>query len=300
MISVIIPTHNRCNVLERAVKSVQRQKYTDIQIIIVSDGSTDNTKQVVEELSKFDSRIEFVEYFPAMGGNYARNKGIELSKGKYVAFLDDDDEWLDEKLDVQLKLIESDNEMGLVYTDVNIIYEKDKINYITKSSHNGDLRKEILLGNCISTTSSVLIKKEVFNDIGIFDNNLKALQDYDLWIRICQSYKVGLIPKPMLNYYNDINSNQISSVTEKYINAWKYIEKKYDNLFSVLSTKEKKARKVNIYYDLIIRSIRNNNKKLAKQYARQLMKLSFLNGIKMYVISLLKFETLLKMRSRKN
>ena len=299
MISVVIPTHNRADVIARAIFSVQNQSYSDLQIVVVSDGSTDHTKEIVTELANGDERIKYIEYFPACGGNHARNVGIQNSDGEYIAFLDDDDEWLQDKLAAQITKLEENPEAGMVYTGVNIIYENEDISYLSKPTERGDLSKKILFGNCISTTSSVLIRKNILEDVGGFDEQLRALQDYDLWIRVCQRCLVEVISEPMLNYYNCLNANQISSVTQKYIDAWEHINNKYSDFIAQLSKKEQKERKKCEWYDLALRSLRNNDKKMARQYAGKVFKLSCVSGLKLYLCSLLKYKTLLKMRSRR-
>ena len=119
LVSVVIPTHNRADLLPRAIDSVLNQTYSNFEIIVVSDGSTDNTEEVVKSYSDKDSRIRFIGYSPARGGNIARNTGIEAAKGEYVAFLDDDDEWMPEKLKKQIKVMESNPDIGLVI----LVYE---------------------------------------------------------------------------------------------------------------------------------------------------------------------------------
>ena len=101
-ISVVVPTYNRRDLLQRALESAQKQTYADIEIIVVSDGSTDGTKETVEGAAADDARIRFIELSPSRGGNAARNAGIEAATGDYVAFLDDDDKWLPEKLEKQM------------------------------------------------------------------------------------------------------------------------------------------------------------------------------------------------------
>ena len=102
-ISVIIPTHNRADLLPRAVRSVQNQTRAVDEIIIVSDGSTDNTEETVNALAEQDERIHLIAYHPGRNGNYARNRGIEAATGEFIAFLDDDDEWLPRKTELQME-----------------------------------------------------------------------------------------------------------------------------------------------------------------------------------------------------
>src|SRR5699024_2462081 len=127
--SVVIQTHNRSRMLEKAVNSVLNQTYKDLEIIIVSNESTDDTDLVINKLKERDHRIYSISYLPARGANYARNKGIENTTGELVAFLDDDDEWYEEKIEKQVKIFSSNESIGLVYTGKEIIYVKENIVY---------------------------------------------------------------------------------------------------------------------------------------------------------------------------
>lgn len=298
MVSVIIPTHNRCDLLQRAIKSVQMQTYTDLEIIIVSDGSTDKTKEIVTDMADIDKRIRFIEYHPAKGGNTARNTGIQAAKGEYVAFLDDDDEWKKEKIEKQIAVMQSDKAIGLVYTGVHIIYVNEGISYNTKARDEGNLQKRILLDNCIGTTSTVMVKKELFEKTGMFDVNLRALQDFDLWIRVCQNCQVGIVPEEMIEYYNYTGSKQVSALTQKYIDSFTYINEKYADLFASLSKEEQREKKNNEYLLLINKSMRNSDGKLARKYALKLLKNGKIKAIAFYVLSFCKYKTVLKVRSK--
>lgn len=300
MISVVIPTHNRADLLSRAIVSVMNQTYKDIEIVVVSDGSTDNTKNVVEKFARDDARIRFIEYFPAKGGNIARNIGIEHSVGEYLAFLDDDDEWTPRKLEKQLNVLKNDSQIGLVYTGVNIIYFNEKIKYKFKSSSEGDLSKKILLDNYIGTTSTVMLKRELLDKTGTFDNALKALQDYDLWIRCCQYSRVGCVDECLVNYFNYTGKKQVSSFTDKYINAFNYINQKYSKYFLNLSENEKNIKLVNEYLLLANKAMRNGDSTTARKFLQKSFKIKFTNsGIVYWLFSFTNFKTILKLRSLK-
>lgn len=129
---MVIPTHNRAELLPRAVKSVQSQTRPVDEIIIVSDGSTDDTEEIVKRFAEEDERIRLIAYHPGHNGNYARNRGIEAATGEFIAFLDDDDEWLPKKTELQMALFEKDQEVGLVYSGQNCIYTDTGVSY---SSH---------------------------------------------------------------------------------------------------------------------------------------------------------------------
>ena len=301
MISVIIPTYNRVDLLKRAIKSIQNQTYKDIEIIIVSDGSTDNTKEFVRSVMKFDNRISFFDYFPSKGANIARNIGIEKAKGEYISFLDDDDEWLPTKLEDQLKIFNYNKKIGLVYTGINIIYIKEKISYTSLPNEEGNLSDRILIDNVIGTTSSVIIKAEILKEVGIFDVNLNALQDWDLWIRICQKTEVGVVKKCLINYYNYTDKKQISSNTLKYEESIRYIELKYKDYYKNLDNKSFLRKKFCDYKLLANKNLRNNNKKIARKYCFEAMKYHFnIILLYIYILSFFDFKVSLKLRKLKD
>lgn len=297
MISIVIPTHNRIHLLKRAIKSVLNQTYQEFEVIIVSDGSTDGTDLFVEKLMKKDNRIRYISYYPAKGGNTARNIGIEASKYEYIAFLDDDDKWYSNKLEKQASIFRENTDIGLIYTGVNSIYVNESINYIINPVENGDLSKKILLQNYIGTTSTVIIRKSVLEKSGWFDVNLGALQDYDLWIRICQYTNIEVITEPCIYYYNDSANCQISQYTKKYEQSIGYINRKYKLLISNLSFNERLVRQKNLYYLLANKSMRNGDKKGALLYSIKMIKKGISKkGLIMLFISFFNYSFILRIR----
>lgn len=298
MVSVVIPTHNRCDLITRAISSVIKQTYKDLEILVVSDGSTDDTKDVVKRLAAEDERIKLIEYHPSKGGNVARNTGIEMASGEYVAFLDDDDEWLPEKLEKQLAVMEADSDIGLVYTGTRIIYVNEKVTYSFNPKAKGDLSKEILLDNSIGTTSTVMARKDILIKAGLFDTELRALQDFDLWIRLCQMCKVGMVCEEMINYYNYVGTNQISALTDKYIDSFAYINDKYKDLLNELSSEQLQEKKHNEYMLLGNKAMRNGNGKLARKFIKAALKeRRSKKALAYYLLSFTNFKTVLKLRS---
>lgn len=301
-VSVIIPTHNRDKVLSRAVKSAMAQTYRNIEILVVSDGFNIKTRSLVNSLKEKDNRIKFYEYEPAKGGNFARNYGIEKSKGRYVAFLDDDDdEWHNQKIEKQLEIFNNNDNIGLVYTGIHIIFANEKNDYNFHPKIDGNLNKMILLKNLIGTTSTVMIKKEVFKEIGVFDEELNAKQDYELWIRICQKYEIGKAKDILVNYYNESNNNQISTSLDKYITANSYIEEKHKLLFQKLSNKELNQYYANNNLELANIALRNNDGKSARIYIKR----SFLNKKRLYLVlvyllSFFDYKYFIKLRKMKS
>ncbi|GIW67075.1 MAG: glycosyl transferase [Candidatus Parcubacteria bacterium] len=204
LVSVIIPTYNRANLLPKAINSVINQTYKNWELLIIDDGSKDNTKKIVEEFIKKDSRIKYF-YQENSGQPAAMNLGIKNSNGEYVAFLDDDDEWSPEKLEKQLKEFEKDKNIALVYTDALIVggeLNNKKSSDISKL-YFGYVYKNLLYKNFI-TASSVMIKRKIFNELGLFDENYlikkTQTQDYDMWLRIAKYYKFGYVPEILVKY----------------------------------------------------------------------------------------------------
>lgn len=300
MISVVIPTHNRVDLLPRAIKSVQNQTVKDLEIIVVSDGSTDGTDELMKKLSQEDSCIKYISYYPGHNGNYARNTGIKAAKGEFIAFLDDDDEWLPTKLEEQITLMESDDNIGLVYTGTHVIYVDEKIKYSSLPNKCGDLSREILFVNCIGSTTTVMVRSSVFEKVGWFDEQLPAIQDYDLWIRICQVSSVGVIPKELVNYYNYRSSGQVSANTKKYEDAYAYVDKKYSYLYKDFSKDEWNYKMSIEKLGLGMRAKRNGIPGIARKYYKQSLGYKFsLKTCLLYLLSFVDYSFTLKVQTLK-
>lgn len=298
MISVVIPTHNRADLLPRAVKSVQAQTLIDLEIIVVSDGSEDHTKDIVKTMAEKDSRIKFIEYFPAKGGNVARNIGIEHASGEFVAFLDDDDEFMPNKLEMQISVMKSNLEIGLVYTGVRVIYVNEGVEYVSMPKAAGDLSNEILLDNIIGTTSTIMVRKDLLLQAGKFDVHLRALQDYDLWIRVCQLCKVGCVSEEMVRYYNYTGTKQVSALTDKYIESFAYINNKYKDKIEAITADRMREKKYNEYMLLGNKAMRNGDSKLARKFIKAALgEQCRKKGVVYYLLSFTNFKTVLKLRS---
>jgi glycosyltransferase involved in cell wall biosynthesis len=210
-VSVIIPTYNRAHLLPRAIQSVLDQTYQDCEIILVDDGSTDNTKRVVNNFK--DGRIKYIRHNKNKGASAARNTGIRESRGKYVAFQDSDDEWFSNKLEQQIEAFaDASPEVGVVYSGFYRV-ETDKKVYLPSGrfpKKEGNIHKEILKGNFVGTPT-VLVKRECFENTKYFDEDLPALEDWELWIEFSKYYSFKYIDKPLLCAYttpNSVNLNQ--------------------------------------------------------------------------------------------
>lgn len=207
-VSVIIPSYNRKTVLERAINSVLSQTYTDYELIVVDDGSRDGTCDL--EIVKKNEKVKFYRFQVNCGVSKARNFGVSNSAGKWVAFLDSDDEWLPQKLEKQIQWIKNNPEYRIVQTNETWIRNGKKVNQpVALRKFQGDLF-EAGLHRCLITPSSVMIERNLFDLLGGFNESLPACEDYDLWLRTCCNEHVGLVAEELLRRYGG-HPDQLSS-----------------------------------------------------------------------------------------
>lgn len=210
-VSVIIPTYNRAIQVVKAIRSVLDQTYSDLEVIVVDDCSSDNTEEVVKGLN--DKRIIYLRHDINKGGAAARNTGIKAAKGKYIAFQDDDDEWLPEKLEKQIGVFETASyKVGVVYTGFWRVENNERIYvpYHWVTQNEGDIYRELLKGNYIGTPA-VAVRRECFDKTGMFDESLPRFQDWELWIRISKYFHFKYINEPLVSSYyipDSISANQ--------------------------------------------------------------------------------------------
>lgn len=230
-VSVIIPTYNRAEFLSTAISSVLNQTYQDFEIIVVDDSSTDNTTELINSFS--DSRIKYIRHETNKGGSAARNTGIKMSSGQYIAFLDDDDEWLPEKLEKQVELLgNSSPKVGSVYTGLLTIDKAcGKVLGRSIPSGKGCFIDELIENNRIGTTSTHVLRRECFEEVGLFDESLPSGQDYDMWIRISKKFHFEYIKEPLVKY--SIHEKRISTNLEQKIKGIEIIFKRYSQLLAL-------------------------------------------------------------------
>lgn len=201
LVSVIIPAYEAARYIEETIRSVFQQTHSNLEIIVVDDGSPDNQGALVEKLAAEDDRLQYVKQKNG-GVSSARNRGFELSKGTYLAFLDADDVWQAQNLEKKLAKFKTDLALGLVHSDTTIIDEDSKRTGETKSGKEGYLLDDLLLwnGTCIPTPSSILIKREVMEKVGGFDLELSNAADKEFFLRVAQKYKIGRVPEVTWQY----------------------------------------------------------------------------------------------------
>jgi glycosyltransferase involved in cell wall biosynthesis len=222
--SVIIPTHNRATLLPRAMNSVLSQTFTDFELIIVDDASQDNTERVVRSIS--DPRIRYLRHEIGRGGAAARNSGIREAKGKFIAFLDDDDEWLPAKLEKQIAVFcrQTNNDLGVVLCGSKV-YRAGTVRQSIPHTR-GWIYEQKLSFRHAATTSTILVLSTCLERVGGFDETLPAFQEWDLLLRLSKEYQFDYVDE-VLHIYHEHDGARISSSVEKQIRAMQLISKKY-------------------------------------------------------------------------
>ncbi|MCY4643170.1 MAG: glycosyltransferase [Bacteriovoracales bacterium] len=197
-VSVVIPTYNRESLIGRAVQSVLAQSFRDFELLIVDDGSTDNT---LEKLKDFcDDRIKIIET-PHRGVSWARNVGLSRAKGEWMAFLDSDDEWLPHKLESQWDYMRAHPSIKIVHGEEIWIRRGVRVNPMKKHAKCGGWIFPKCLPLCPISPSTVMIHREVLEQVGVFDPQMIVCEDYDLWLRITPFFEVGFVEDPIIKKY---------------------------------------------------------------------------------------------------
>lgn len=264
-VTAIITTHNRLELLKRAIRSVLDQTYPDIELIVVDDHSDDGTK---EYCLTQDFKYIYIPSEESNGGNYARNLGIKNASGEYIAFLDDDDYWLPQKIDKQVALIESIPNCEMVYCGMiseligrdgeieELKYHKNEFGFF------GDMSKKILLTICCTTTT-IMATKHILYEVGMFDESLRFWQEYELTIRLAQKTTFHFVNEPLVVYRIDTNDkNRLTNKYWEWKAAVKKIHQKHSALYSTLGFIERMYVSLLICNDAIYRTSVNEDLKI--------------------------------------
>ncbi len=193
-VSVVIPTYNRAHLLERSLDSVLGQTLAADEIIVVDDGSTDNT---VSTLKSLHPEVRLIQQ-DNLGVSAARNTGILASRHDWIALLDSDDVWHENKLERQMTALENAPEYLICHSDEIWIRQGVRVNQMNKHKKAGGHIFQHCLPRCVISPSSVMIHRSLFEETGLFDENLPACEDYDLWLRICSRYPVLYIDEALI------------------------------------------------------------------------------------------------------
>ncbi|MEY8413573.1 glycosyltransferase [Lachnospiraceae bacterium 62-26] len=225
MVSIIMPTYNRAYIIERAIKSVISQTYKDWELIIVDDASEDNTKDVINKY--ICSQIYYYVNKRNMGANVSRNVGIQKAKGKFLAFLDSDNYWPSNRLELQVNVMERNaSDRCFIYGRVQIVDGKE-VRVVPGNILTADELKRVELYENVVDTNTILIKRSLLLNIGGFEKDLPRLQDWELVLRMIYQYQIeGIGCKECLSY-SEIQENSIGRSYSKLVAAMAFLYKKY-------------------------------------------------------------------------
>ncbi|WEL16676.1 Glycosyl transferase family 2 [Halorhabdus sp. SVX81] len=213
-VSVVIPTYHRSDLIERAIHSVLDQTFDDLECIVVDDCSPDETAEIARSID--DERLAVLDHEENRGASAARNTGIEAATGEYIAFLDDDDEWLPEKLEKQLALLESsDDSVGLVYCWMD--YRDADANLVTeyRPTYSGDIFLDVLDKQRIGNSSTLVAPAKVVENVGGFDESIPRGNDGDFIRRVAREYDVEYVPETLVVSYVEHGHRRISQQDDR-------------------------------------------------------------------------------------
>lgn len=288
-VSVIIPTYNYGQYIDKSIDSVLSQTYRDFEIIVVDDGSTDNTKTIIE--TKYRDKVKYI-YQENSGAPAARNQGLREAKGDFIVFLDADDWFAPENLEYKVNILENNVDVGWVYSDWHYVNEEgtivdkgsDRFSFCNRKLE-GDISSELFSAGNYITTDSVLIRKACIERVGGFDESLPALQDYDLWLRISLSFPVKFLNMGLS--YSLIHPDSITFRKGVSPKAFLMIAQKYDNIFKKKIGKIKwlriKADKFNHYGLYLLKA--DLRKEATNAFLRSICCLPFQRTVYKYLFS---------------
>lgn len=243
LVSVIIPTYNRSSLVLEAVESVFKQTYVNFELIVVDDGSIDGT---AEALNPYKGRFVYISQ-DNRGVSTARNRGLQIARGEWIAFLDSDDFWLPVKLETQIRFFSQNPEALICQTEEIWIRNGRRLNPLKKhQKFSGDIFAPSLR-LCLVSPSAVMIKRDLFERVGCFDEALPACEDYDLWLRISAQFPIFLIDQPLVVKRGG-HPDQLSRTTPaldrfriqalvKILNSERLTVSQYDLAYKELETK---------------------------------------------------------------
>lgn len=197
-VSVIIATRNRAEMLKDAITSVQAQSFQGWELIIVDDASTDQTKRVVQRIARDDARIRYVRHERQGGVSKARNAGIADATGRYIAFLDDDDQYVPDKLAAQVVHLDRCPQVGFIYGQNEWVDRHGKSLGVQPQQGITTLRE--LVEHCAIPLQTVMVRRELLSQVGGFNERLSIGEDYDLWLRLARVTAFEFTPRVLVRY----------------------------------------------------------------------------------------------------
>lgn len=269
-VSVIIPTYNRALKVARAVSSVLNQTFIDFEIIVIDDGSSDETNRILEE---FHRQIVYIAHTVNLGVSAARNTGIRMSSGALIAFLDSDDYWLPEKLEVQVDFFKRCKYALACQVEETWIRNGRRVNPGKRHIKPSGFIFEPSLKLCLVSPSSVMLKRSLFDEVGLFDEALPVCEDYDLWLRIACRHPIYLIRKHLVvkegGHPDQLSSSQNGMDRFRIKSIVKLIESGRLNKEQLFAAMEELSVKCRIYGNGCIRREREEEGKFYLQLPGQ-------------------------------
>jgi GT2 family glycosyltransferase len=209
-ISVVVPAYNGERTILETIKSIQQQTFSDFELIVINDGSTDRTLELLATVE--DPRLKVFSYENG-GLPVARNRGIARAMGEFITFIDADDLWTPDKLELQLAALQQHPEAGVAYSWTLVMDEKGEGFYPGKSvSFEGNVYPQLLLSNFIASGSNVMLRREAITSVGEFDPTLRSCEDWDYWLRVAALWSFVVVPKYQILYRQ--SSGAMSSKVE--------------------------------------------------------------------------------------
>jgi glycosyltransferase involved in cell wall biosynthesis len=259
-LSVIIPAYNVEKYVVQAIRSVLEQSITDLEAIVINDGSTDDTAKRIREID--DPRMRVINQSNS-GISAARNAGIRMSSGTYIGFLDGDDIWLPQKAEKHLLLMQKDERIGVSYSYLAYISDDGKPTHNYYINKNRQPTAIDLIRRSHIITSSAIVRKACFLQAGLFDENLRSCEDYEMWIRIAlrTQYKALLLPEPLTRYR--IRNNSLSKDYSKFIDNAHLAMNRVCDIMPSLDDHLKKRALAEIYRSTAKRALDNGAPKQA-------------------------------------
>lgn len=225
-----MPTYNRAYIIERAIQSVQRQTYEDWELIIVDDFSTDDTQQILQKY--VSPKIHYYRNNENQGANRSRNRGVKYAKGDFLAFLDSDNYWPDDKLEIQMQMAESYQDKRCFFYGKVQIADNDEIKVLPRESLSNTRLKALELKDNVVDLNTILVRKALFMEAGGFDEGLPRFQDWELVLRFLFSFGIEGIDCEETLSFNEIQKDSISRNTASLIKASEFLIKKYFSPYS--------------------------------------------------------------------
>ena len=271
LISVIIPAYNAEKTIKKTIHSVLNQTFSDFELIVINDGSQDSTLEIVSSIS--DPRIQVFSY-PHIGSNPTRNRGFSHSVGEFLAFLDADDLWTADKLEAQLKALQTHPQAAVAYSWTDFIDESDQsLNQGCHITENGNVFAQLLLTCFVVSGSNPLIRRQAFIEVGGFDDLLPASQDFDLYLRLAARYEYVAVTSPQVLYRMSSNS-MCSNTRRQEATSLLVRERAFNQSPEPLPQPLKRHSIANFYKSAIVRLLNDTpSRERAREAARMLWNL---------------------------